>query len=277
MPFFNFRRNGSSPPINAASAPQHESVEVIRKRAKHRLIGAVVLVLAGVVGFPLLFDTQPRPIAMDIPIEIPAKNSVKPLVIPAKQVASSPVPMLEAGLASAAGAPVASVDSNKVAVASVIKANTEVLVDKKLIVTAVVAPVAIKKEAKSDSKSDAKSDAKLEVKPDVKLAPKLDASVNDGARAAALLNGNTVKLVAASDAISNRMVVQVGAFADVVKAREVRLKLEKAGFKTYTQVAETKDGKRIRVRVGPFASRPEADKAASKIKTLDLPAAVLTL
>ena len=52
---------------------------------------------------------------------------------------------------------------------------------------------------------------------------------------------------------------------------------EKAGLKTYTQVADTKDGKRIRVRVGPYTTKAEADKAASKIKTLDLPAAVLTL
>ena len=73
------------------------------------------------------------------------------------------------------------------------------------------------------------------------------------------------------------MVVQVGAFADADKAKEVRQKLEKAGLKTYTQVAETKDGKRIRVRVGPFATKAEADKAATKIKALDLPAAILTL
>jgi DedD protein len=71
--------------------------------------------------------------------------------------------------------------------------------------------------------------------------------------------------------------VQVGAFADATKAREVRLKLEKAGLKTYTQVAETAGGKRIRVRVGPFGSKAEAEKAASKIKALDLPAAILTL
>jgi DedD protein len=69
----------------------------------------------------------------------------------------------------------------------------------------------------------------------------------------------------------------VGAFADVVKAREARVKLEKAGLKTYTQVAQTAAGKRIRVRVGPFANRAEAEKAAGKIKALDLPAAILTL
>lgn len=56
----------------------------------------------------------------------------------------------------------------------------------------------------------------------------------------------------------------MGAFADVAKAREARLKVEKAGLKTYTQVVETKDGRRIRVRVGPFAGRAEADQAAEK-------------
>ena len=71
--------------------------------------------------------------------------------------------------------------------------------------------------------------------------------------------------------------MQVGAFADQTKAREARLKVERAGLKTYTNVAETKDGKRIRVRVGPFGTRAEADKAAGKIKGLDLPAAILTL
>ena len=71
--------------------------------------------------------------------------------------------------------------------------------------------------------------------------------------------------------------MQVGAFADVTKAREVRLKVERAGLKTYTHVIETSEGKRIRVRVGPFATKAEADKAADKIKKLDLPAAILTL
>jgi DedD protein len=72
-------------------------------------------------------------------------------------------------------------------------------------------------------------------------------------------------------------VVQVGAFADAAKAKEARSKLEQAGIKTYTQEIETKEGKRIRVRVGPFASKEEADKAAEKIRKLNLPATVLKL
>jgi DedD protein len=77
--------------------------------------------------------------------------------------------------------------------------------------------------------------------------------------------------------VPGRFIVQVGAFAEVEKARETRLKVERAGLKTYTQVVETSEGKRIRVRVGPFANKAEADKAASTIKGLDLPASILTL
>ena len=71
MAFFKFRKGGDQSP--AARRPV-ESIEAMRTRARHRLIGAGVLVLAAVAGFPLLFDTQPRPIAVDIPIEIPRKD-----------------------------------------------------------------------------------------------------------------------------------------------------------------------------------------------------------
>ena len=67
----------------------------------------------------------------------------------------------------------------------------------------------------------------------------------------------------------------MGAFGDAEKAREVRAKLERAGLRTYAQVIETKDGKRTRVRVGPFEQRADADKAAVRIRNLDLPASVL--
>jgi DedD protein len=87
---------------------------------------------------------------------------------------------------------------------------------------------------------------------------------------------NTSAKPAASED-SGRFVVQVGAFADADKAREVRQKLEKAGLKTYVHVAKTADGERTRVRVGPFGSRAEADKAADKVKGLSLSAAILTL
>jgi DedD protein len=53
--------------------------------------------------------------------------------------------------------------------------------------------------------------------------------------------------------------------------------VEHAGLKTYTQIAGTKEAPKIRVRVGPYATRGEAEKVAEKIKKLALPAAILTL
>jgi len=72
-------------------------------------------------------------------------------------------------------------------------------------------------------------------------------------------------------------VVQIGAFADANGVREVRAKVEKLGLRTYTQSIDTDSGKRIRVRLGPFVSREEADQAADKVKAAGLPAAVLAL
>ena len=74
-----------------------------------------------------------------------------------------------------------------------------------------------------------------------------------------------------------RFVVQAGTFSDEAKLREARSKLEKAGISTYTQVIEGKDGRRVRVRVGPFTNRDDADKVARKIKQLSLQPQVLTL
>jgi DedD protein len=70
----------------------------------------------------------------------------------------------------------------------------------------------------------------------------------------------------------------VGAFSDLAKVREVRRKLEQAGLSTFTQVVDGKDGKTsTRVRLGPFSNRDEAEKAAAKVRKLELPAAVLRI
>ena len=249
MALFKSRKAGD----DAAAAPrQPESIEAMRKRARHRLIGAVVLVLIGVVGFPLLFDTQPRPIAVDIPIEIPDRDKAKPLPAPAKPAARAP----------AVSGPVTAAPAPAKAPASDVQATDG---------AAPVPPAA--PEARAEAAPAAKAEIRSEPKTEPKPAPKPETKSAEGAKAKALLEGKP----AAAAPAEGRYVVQVGAFADPAKAREARAKVERAGLKTYTHVAQTKDGKRIRVRVGPFDTRGEADKAASKIKGLDMPAAILTL
>jgi DedD protein len=57
-------------------------VQQARSRARQRLIGATVLLAIGIIGFPLVFETQPRPIPVDIPIEIPKRDALPPLASP---------------------------------------------------------------------------------------------------------------------------------------------------------------------------------------------------
>ena len=76
------RLGSNGPSADALSNTPAESVEVIRKRARHRLMGSVILVLGAVVGLPLLFDSQPRPVAIDTPIVIPDRNQVAALTAP---------------------------------------------------------------------------------------------------------------------------------------------------------------------------------------------------
>jgi DedD protein len=117
--------------------------------------------------------------------------------------------------------------------------------------------------------------AKAEVKPAPSKTDKPEPVVkpkDDGNKARALLDGKPPAVG------GERHVVQVGAFSDPAKVREVRRKLEQAGLGTFTQSVDGKDGKTTtRVRVGPFTSREEADKAAAKVRKLDLPAAVLRI
>ncbi len=278
MAFFKSRQRDDE--ATAPSGPV-ESVEVLRKRAKHRLIGTVVLVLAGVIGFPLLVDKQPRPIAVDIPIEIPDKNKVKSLALPSvapltvpttPTVASGILTVVKPTVTAPAAVPSVAPKPEPKAEAKPIEkiaGKEPVKVAPKETPKEVAKPV-VKEIAKTPEKPPEKAAEKPLAKPADKPSP------DSAARAQALLDGKEPPSTS-TPATEDRLVVQVGAFADAAKAREARLKLERAGLKTYTQEVQTKDGLRIRVRVGPFGSRADADKAADKIRKLDLSAAILTL
>ena len=258
MAFFKLRLPGrfssTQTGADALSNAPAESVEVIRKRARHRLMGSVVLVLGAVVGLPLLFDSQPRPVAIDTPIVIPDRNQTSPLSATA---GSAKTGAIKEGLAQDQVIAAGQTGAAKSAVT-----NSAGLDPYEEVVT---------KDSKAEVIQEPKPELKAEAKPEPKSENNTDAK--EAAKAKALLDGKEAPK--AGDAV--RSVVQVGAYADLAKAKEARAKLESAGFKTYTQEIDTKDGKRIRVRVGPFATKEEADKTAEKIRKLNLQTSVLKL
>jgi DedD protein len=72
------------------------------------------------------------------------------------------------------------------------------------------------------------------------------------------------------DAEAKSFVIQLGAFAEVNRAKDRHAQLAKAGVKAYTEVIKTPTGDKTRVRAGPFPTREAAEQANERLKGLGL-------
>ncbi|WP_460553471.1 SPOR domain-containing protein [Comamonas piscis] len=313
MAIFNLRWPGkkqqeaeSPRVIRAPRSNPAESVDAMRRRARHRLIGATVLVLAAIIGFPMLFDTQPRPVPVNASIEIPDRERVAALAVPPAANASGASHSAPSGTDNGldAGEEIVGARNNTsgtaataplAAGATAAAAAASKPADKPATTPAKPEPAA-KPEAKPEPKPAAKPEPKPEPKPEAKpkeepkpkpaepTKPKRD---DEADRVRAMMEGRTASAAAAAaapavapaakPAAAARYAIQVGAFAEESKAAEVRAKLQMAGVPAFTQSVKTASGTRIRVRVGPFNSKEEADSAAAKVRAQGLPAALLPL
>lgn len=238
-------------------------LQAARKSARRRLIGAAVLLAVGVIGFPLLFETQPRPLPVDTPFLLPEGSGRK---VTAAVAPASPKLPPDAGLESGPTSPAAAGPL----VTSAPAANGNVTVPLSPAASSVraseaTAPTPPTRVAQPPAKASAPATKVSEAVVPAPSASRPVAAKPQVAPAEAALIG------------TGRFVVQVGAYNDAERLRAARQKLEKLGLKSYTQDVETASGKRTRVRVGPFSTRKEADLAASKVKANGMQANILTL
>ena len=135
-----------------------------KKRARRRLVGAVALALAAAVGLPMLLDSEPKPLAGDIAIQIPPKDKAAPLPVPGESGAATP--------GAAAPAP-----RDKVVAAEDSVDKDEEIIDAPGVATPPVAPRAAerkpeavkpKAEAKPEPKAEAAKPEGKEAKPEHK-------------------------------------------------------------------------------------------------------------
>jgi DedD protein len=277
MGLFSFLQRGNRSSGGASREQASRSaVEEQRTRARRRLIGAAILVVVAVASFPLLLETEPRPVRSDLRIEIPqhpARPGATPpgrLAEPASAVAPAAGSRSEAPRTDAA--PAAASEPEVAARPAETKPAEGRTADAKP-----PQPPVPDSTASPRAATPAGGAGTAAVQP----APAASQPAADAARAQALLEGRAPENRAAERAqpaaAGARFVVQVGAFAEADAARNVRVRVEKLGLRTYTQEVDTAAGKRTRVRVGPFAERDQADRTAAKIKAAGIAAAVLTL
>lgn len=268
LPFFKPKAAAAprvAPAAATAAAAEGDDIEAARLRARRRLVGALVLLIAGVIAFPLVFETQPRPVGSQATVEpgarevvaAPAPAASRPLPAERTPVAPPPDAGIEAAAPASAGAPVATSDTSPAP-------------PKPLAPPVVPAPPVAVAAPKPASAPPAATPATP-----APVVAKAASTPADSARVKALQEGSPSDSAAVPG--SGRFVVQVGAYAANAPMKEVRAKVEKLGLKTYTQVIENADGKRTRLRVGPFGTRAEAEAAAAKLKAAGLPGNLLAL
>lgn len=262
----------------AAGVAKPEPAALVQ--ARRRLMGAAVLLAVGVVVFPLLFDSKPRPLPANVPLEyaptaLRSADPGPPAAASPGRPSVSPVPSPMAASPALAVEPVSRVeDTGPVVAKSPLagdSAPTEDAVEAEPVPVASVAAAAEPPPTPADRPQAAPNGAPL-----AKPAPPARPPGVQAVRPAGEPNG-TAPAETPKPAAATRYIVQVGAFADPATAREVRLKVERLGFVTYTHVIKVPDGQRIRVRVGPMADRAQAQRTLDKIRQAGLPGALLTL
>ena len=246
-----------------ATGAEPGAVQLARTQARQRLVGALVLLLVGVAVFPVLFETQPRPIGVDIPIVMPARDAAPatPAVPPDRPLAAS-APLAVTVLPANTGS------ESPTAAESALPAMPPVS-------QALPVPPRLVEAAAATAAASAVQPATATATAMPKPAPAAPPRPDDGARAQALLDGRGAASEPRAGAL--RFVVQAGAYSEANALRDARQKVERLGLKTYTQVIDSDGGKRTRVRVGPFATREEAEAVAAKVKASGAQASILAL
>ena len=272
----------------------HDELLLLRKRARRRLVGAIVMVSLSTAVLWNVVDALPeqamKPEAVDItglqaasqpaavvappappvvasqPVtdllatlppdepETASQPVVKPPVVLAKPPAQPPVPAVIAPAPS--GAPVANPDVKPLP-------KPELPAEPK--------PQAKPKaEAKAETKAEPKPVAKEPAK-DSKPKPAAEKKAIDpmaileGRESAHAEPAKPAKDNAADAAPGKKFSIQLAALSDPQKVDALRSRLAAAGVSARFSKVQTSKGEVTRVRVGPFKSREEADAAMRRL------------
>jgi DedD protein len=251
----------------------------MRGRARRRLIGALVLVLAAVIIVPMLLDSTPAPKQANAPLAVPA------VVPPASSGGAATGPGLQAseGTNVAAANPGASAgDSGTVTQGGAAQAPAQPAapavsgqVDDTPPITKPEPPVA-RDDTAPPARPETHTPAKP--KPEAKPEPKHEARskkgdaeprTDDGSVAIALLEGRKPAKSAPAPSARGNFVLQIAAYTADKDAQSRREKLVAAGVTNAYVESGTSNGKpTYRLRVGPFPTRDAAQAAQARLRAL---------
>jgi len=283
----------------------HDELLLLRKRARRRLVGAIVMVSLSTAVLWNVVDALPeqamKPEAVDITgLQMASQPAAAPVVASAPVAASQPVTDLLATLppdepvqASVPVAPPPAVVANPAPSPAVVPPPVPKQAEPKPPVAkpepAPVPKPEPKPEPKPAPKPEAKPQPKPETKPLAKPEPKAETKPvaketkpreeKKAADPMAILEGRETHAEPAKPPKEQRSTeteakpadggkkfnIQLAALSDPQKVDALRDRLAAAGVAARFSKVQTSKGEVTRVRVGPFKSREEADAAMRRL------------
>lgn len=223
----------------------------LKKRARRRLVGAVAFAGLAAVVLPMVMDEEPKQQVQDIQIRIPGQDQTPfaPKLKPAEAEKKEAVPPVAAETVPVPEKPVE-------------KAPEKPAPDK---------PAAKPAEKTPEKTTPDKPPAKPPEKPADKIAEKAAEKAADkqteAQRAAAILGGKPASESPAANG-NGQFVVLIGAFSNPANVKQLQAKIGELGVKVFTEPLDSPEGKKTRVRAGPFPNREAAEKALEKMKRI---------
>jgi DedD protein len=307
-------RNGDGARRTRAQDTAADPVLPEKKRARRRLVGAIFLALTVAVGLPMLLDSEPKPLASDIAIQIPSKDKpaaaapvaaaqpsrvdaadaldkseeiVKdvPIAKPAKP--ATPVAHAATPATLPAAAPVAAPQVAELKLHAD-PAKPKDSVKESLKESSRAADAKLEAEAKAKARAEEIKHAKAEADAKAEAKAKADAKAKAEQEAKKLAEAKHTEAKPKTEDAARAMailedkpsdtkyLVQVAAVATQEKVDELQGKLKEAGIKSFTQKVTTASGALTRIRVGPFPNKEEAEKVRAKLSKIGLSSSLAT-
>ena len=209
--------------------PEHQ-------RARHRLIGAAVLVLVAIIVLPRVLDSKPKTVSNDIAVTIVSSlpATAPPTAEPKSDGAKTAIPSATPTIAVPATAPATDPKESS----------------KSTLPTPAAAP-----PTKSVAPSSADKTMGLAAGEEIVVAANPNAPASTGIPAGS----------------SGKFVIQIGAFASEERANGWIAKLKEQKIPNYVLNRTSADGSKLyALRAGPFPDKETAEAAEKKIKVMGL-------
>lgn len=210
-----------------------EEENLLRKQARRRLVGAITLVVLAVVFLPMILDDEPKPEHQEVDILIPPENLVDesyPWMTPENEI---------------------TLDNNRPGMQQ--GELPQPLSEGTPTITTDAPSDLVDVDNRHQIPVPAKKPIRIltvtEPTPKKQLPSELVGEIKDS---------------------KDAYVIQLGAFSDPSKASQQKQNLIASGVNAYTETIKIGSNEMTRVRIGPFATREQAEIEHDRLKQLGL-------